>query len=152
MGRGRQPAGNGSGSDTADTVGKPPSGNLDNRDAVDATADSTSARDAASALGLSDTDTEHFINGASAVPKPSPATVPGNVTPDEFRRAVAAYERRYGRRAAKAYARGGYWSILRLVRAGIAVYNIATGAGSSPVVQGANAAILASYWVSRWSK
>lgn len=131
-------------------------------DDVENVADAASARDAATGLGMSDTDAEHFAAGSKASDTrygalARPPSGSGNglglagsaADIAAFRGDVGAYGRKYGRRAALAYARGRYWSLLKLIRAGIAVYNIATGAPSSPAVQAVNSAILASYWLTR---
>lgn len=141
-GRGNSGAGGGNGRaqrQTSDKYGQ---------DTANDAGDLSDPKQAAKAQGITGADVTHFESGARATRAALAATSPGDALP-AFRAAVAAHERKYGRGAARAYARGGYWSLLRVLRAGIAVYNIATGAGSSPVVQSANTAILASYWLAR---
>lgn len=163
MGRGRGGGGGSGGAGNGQSGGggnaKPDDMTPDDLEAV---AGAASARDAATGLGLSDSDAGHFVAGASVSDKrygasassPSGFGSAGGLAGSAadiaaFRADVGAYGRKYGRRAAMAYARGRYWSLLKLIRAGIAVYNIATGAPSSPAVQAANSAILASYWLTR---
>ncbi|QXO14368.1 hypothetical protein SEA_CHASER_142 [Mycobacterium phage Chaser] len=63
--------------------------------------------------------------------------------------AVVAYERKHGRYAAHVYARGGYWSLLRVIRTAMAVGAIATQGPSAPALAAANAALMAAYWAHR---
>lgn len=109
---------------------------------------------AADALGLDGKDREHFIDGANAPipdvkPKPapglpvpgkpeSPGKQPGKQPGPDF---VLAYERKYGRGAARAYSQGSFWSLLRAIRRVAATASTVTNPSNLP----GNAALLAAY-------
>ncbi|QFG10360.1 hypothetical protein J4U00_gp119 [Mycobacterium phage DyoEdafos] len=133
---------------------------LDSKDSLDNTAEQTSNPNAAAdALGLTGADKEHFVNGANAEGKRIPrigrdesqVIKPADVSKlvAAHKAAVVAYERKHGRYAAHAYARGGYWSLLRVIRTAMAVGAIATQAPAAPALAAANTALMAAYWTHR---
>ncbi|ALA06636.1 hypothetical protein SEA_LUMOS_130 [Mycobacterium phage Lumos] len=149
MGRGRGGGGRGGGASpnpltdpnlTADLV--------NDRAAVDAQADTPNAEQAAENLGLQDDAKDDFVNGADATGKDL-----NNKTPEQALSAhtarVKAYERKYGRYAARAYASGGYWSLIRAIKTAMAVSATATSAPAAPALAAVNASLIAAYWLGK---
>ncbi|QOP65846.1 hypothetical protein PBI_MINILON_134 [Mycobacterium phage MiniLon] len=152
MGRGRGGGGRGGGASpnpltdpnlTADLV--------NDRAAVDNQADTPNAAEAAENLGLQDDAKGDFVNGANATDKAIDGKGPEQALGD-FAKSVKAYERKYGRSAARAYGAGGYWSLLRAIRTAMAVGATVTSAPAAPALAAANTALIASYWAARLGK
>lgn len=145
MGRGSGPSAK-AGKGSAKGNGSPA-----DKDKIDATAKpGTSASDAADQLNISPADKPHFVNGADDVDsslKPGPDGKPIAPGPDAVKRwelNISVVERRYGRRAARAYSRGGYWALVKAVKTALAAGAVV---GITVPGQGAvNAGMIGTYW------
>lgn len=123
---------------------------MDKPSAVDAAAENnTTPEAAADELGLTGSDKDSFVDGANATGKKLDGADGPEAAVEKFKAAVIAYERKYGRGAAHAYSRGGYWSLLRFIKTTMAVTASATQVAGAPAMAAVNTALVAAYWLER---
>ncbi|QDK04119.1 hypothetical protein SEA_AVADAKEDAVRA_127 [Mycobacterium phage AvadaKedavra] len=152
MGRGRG-SGGGKGGGKGKNGGNPDELSIDKPSKVDDAANKTNdPNQAADELGLEGKDKDHFVNGANAEDRRlTPGTSPDEAV-QKFQLAVKAYERKYGRGAARMYSRGAYWSLVRFLKTAFAVASTVQQGGSAPALAAVNTALLAAYWIDRAKK
>ncbi|ADL71079.1 hypothetical protein SEQ_HALENA_127 [Mycobacterium phage Halena] len=152
MGRGRG-SGGGKGGGKGKNGGNPDELPIDKPSKVDDAANKTNdPNQAADELGLEGKDKDHFVNGANAEDRRlTPGTSPDEAV-QKFQLAVKAYERKYGRGAARMYSRGAYWSLVRFLKTAFAVASTVQQGGSAPALAAVNTALLAAYWIDRAKK
>ncbi|OYN81882.1 hypothetical protein CG716_05305 [Mycolicibacterium sphagni] len=159
-GRGGGGSGGGSGSGGNSNADLP----LNDQGKLSDLSDKGTASEAADALGLTPDEKEHFENGADAndrrMPKPAKPgagkkpsrSVDAGELADAHKRAVAAYARKHGRKAARAYSRGAYWSLVRAIKTTLAVASTGGQVASAPTHAAVNSALLAAYWTDKFKR
>ena len=132
MGRGRGGGGSGGGGNS----------NLNDPQTLIDASEQRTPGDAASELGLTPEQAQDFNRGADNAGKLLPGKPDagaidrvGQDLSDMAKRAkaqIAAYERKYGRGAARTYSSGIYWTLLRYAKAAMAATTAVTQVGGAP--------------------